>query len=671
MLFLAIVAFLLVTGSTITAFNLVKRTESDLSGVNADGRKKFLKNTGLTDWLMAVAVGFLVGFTLYTGLTSWMPAVGVAILYFMMLLLIVAAAIIWVRKCYGIDELICFVLLVLFITLVAWGVHGWCRGVFALAFFKWLPWVLFTAAVATFAIDMCREYRDRLNRKVERTDDDTKNLKAANILIWAIPAVFTLALLAMLIFGIGIKTWKTLDINLPKTAAVTRTAETAEPAETAKPAETPKPTATPAPAETAEAEEPVEPVSIGDGEFELSYDDWYWLYHWDVMGGDTADDDDFGKNPLDTILANKVARGELAVKDLAGKTEKELYALITFDEVFEEFMDELGFDPVKGAAVMGYYDVVFGTNFLGSSSTESMDHPDALMDLINEKAREWLKDQGAYYSALNSFIATLKRSDEAEIRYSDGGLDDQMYMWGETPDGVPRVIVMESVDHLGFVLTFRRYIKGTTKKEVNYRINCGFQPTNVGKVANVTVQPNPKNPPSTGGGGSSTGGGTPPSTGGGGQPSTGGGTSGGGYIPYIPPTYYSKDSSHSSASGKNDDPGIKNDPFTGTGVGGTKSSEDLPDNSDHGSVKEYEERIDWVADNRVAGDDNKPTADPPKPDTDVKDNAKDGTGNGGVDKGTPVNNGGTSGKDNDTGKPASGINDEISKRDDLWDGAAL
>ena len=173
----------------------------------------------------------------------------------------------------------------------------------------------------------------------------------------------------------------------------------------------------------------MEPVSIGDGEFELSYDDWYWLYHWDVMGGDTADDDDFGKNPLDTILANKVARGELAVKDLAGKTEKELYALITFDEVFEEFMDELGFDPVKGAAVMGYYDVVFGTNFLGSSSTESMDHPDALMDLINEKAREWLKDQGAYYSALNSFIATLKRSDEAEIRYSDGGLDDQMYMW--------------------------------------------------------------------------------------------------------------------------------------------------------------------------------------------------------------------------------------------------
>ena len=670
-MFFAIIMFIAVMFLTAIAIHLVNRTESDMNGANTGSKRKFLKNVDLTGWLLAVAVGFLAGFTLYIGLTGWMPAVVVAIFYLVMLALIVAAAIVWIKKCYGIKELICSVLLVFLIALTAWAVSPLVAGlfgggVFVLALFRWLPWMLFVAAVATFAIDMCREYRDRLEEKAEKTDDDTKNLKAANILIWAIPAAFTLALLAMLIFGIGIKTWKTLDINLPKMAEATKQTS----AETPKPAETPAPVKTAEAEEPKEVEEPVELVEVDDGEFRLSADDWYWLYHWDVMGGDTADDDDFGKNPLDTILANKVARGELAVKDLAGKTEKELYALITFDEVFEEFMDELGFDPVKGAAVMGYYDVVFGTDFLGGHSTELKDHPDALMDRINEMSMYWLQHQDEYYKVLNSFIATLKRSDEAEIRYSDGGLDDQMYMWGETPDGVPRVIVMASTDHSGFVLTFRRYIKGTTKKEVNYRINCGFQPTNVGKVANVTIQPNPKNPPSTGGGGSSTGGGSTPSTGGG-QPSTGGGTSGGGYIPYIPPTYYSKDQSHSSASGKNDDPGIKNDPSTNTGVGSKKSSEDLPDNSDHGSVKEYEERIDWVADNRIAGDDNKPTADPPKPDTDVKDNAKDGTGNGGVDKGTPVDNGGTSGKDNDTGKPASGINDEISKRDDLWDGPAL
>ena len=501
--------------------------------------------------------------------------------------------------------------------------------------------MFFVAAFGVFVIDSLQHYFS------EHSEEDEH--ETPNWLTWLCIAVFTLALLAMLIFGIK---WNALGANLTKAPAqVSTPVETVKPKEEIKATEKPVETAKPVETDTSSGEL-VALVPVSDDGFVLSSNDWYDLRHLKVLGGEKSDDDDFGPNPLDEILAEKVANGELTIKDISGKTEKELYDLVTAREIFDRFVDELAKDPIKGAADMGYYDVIHGTNFLGAFSTELKDHPDALMERINSKALEWLQDEDEYRKVLTAFVATLERSDEIEISYAANGLDDQMYMFGTTPDHVPIVIVMESTDHAGYLLTFRDYIKGTTEVTVKYRINCDFQPTNVSKVAKVTVQPNPANPPSTGGGGGggTTGGGGTPSTGGGGTPSTGGGGTtggGGGYTPPptpTPPITNPKDPTKGTPVGENKGGGPG--PDTNNGVGAVWSTEEEPTNSLHEDLDDYWEDIAELKEpQKEAGDPNTPTYTPPSPApkqpaaTDppkVDNNGDKGTGNGGADKPTPV-----------------------------------
>ncbi|MBR3143665.1 hypothetical protein IKF12_00465 [Candidatus Saccharibacteria bacterium] len=590
----------------------------------------FLRKVGLKGWVYAILVGVVFWFVIYLGPTFTTALWVSPILYCLMLAFIVGLIIWWLSKAYGLGEIICFTVMALAFTWAALAEGQLFAmlcggGAFIASLLTLIPWVFFVVAVGSFLIDSAKHYKT--------TEERDKEHKIAEWDEYALIVIFTLGLIFMFIFGLK---WNALDTKLTKEIElpVKNTTETVRPAETPK--ETAEPAATEKPAETAPAgtsasEDASAELVLLDDEFVLSKNDWYDLRHWAVLGGDKADDDDFGKNPLDEILAKKVADGELTVKDISGKTEKELYGLVTFEELFDKFVEELDKDPVKGAAVMGYYDVIHGTNFLGSFSTELLEHKDALMEKINQKAREWLADRDEYLKVLTAFVATLQRSDEMEISYAANGLDDQMYMWGTTPDHVPVVVVMESTNHSGYLLTFRDYIKGTTKLVVNYRINCDFQPTNVSKVANVTVNPNPAKP-STGGGGSSTGGGGEPITGGGAAPSTGGGGTTGGGGGNTPPVTNPKDPTKGTPVGSNTGKGPG--PNTNNGVGATWSTEEEPTNSLHENLGEYWEDVAELKEpQKEAGDPNTPTYTPPPAENPPKqdNNGDKGTGNGGAD----------------------------------------
>ena len=346
------------------------------------------------------------------------------------------------------------------------------------------------------------------------------------------------------------------------------------------------------------------------------------FYNLDNLKNDTtADDFNFGPNPLEELLAQKVAAGELTAADLAGKSLDELYALFTTDEVDHFFRSRLGDDPALGAATMAYFDSRMGTRFLGVFYDECEGHWDATINSAKEK---WADDQEDYYRTLSAFFAFLDTSDKIEIVKVKNGLDDQMYMNPYTVDHVPDVIVMETLDHDGYFIRYNFSIKGE-HKDVAYRIDCGFQPTNVSKEMDIPVQkkpsPTPSNPPSDPTPGPT----TPPD-----NPTPG---------PTTPPSN-PKDPTKGPDVGKNDDPGPG--PNTNNGVGATSSSEDKPTNSTvFDSYDDYKQEMEDMKntneDQKVGGDSNTPSTTTP-PNTNVDSNADKGNGYGGIDDPTPTHN---------------------------------
>ena len=184
---------------------------------------------------------------------------------------------------------------------------------------------------------------------------------------------------------------------------------------------------------------------------------WHF-YNNDVQGGDEADDFNFGPEPD----AN------------------------TATELDADFRERLENDPALGAADIAWADAWLGTRYLGEFY-ESCNEDWA--KTINKAKETWIKDPDAYAMTLDAFFQMLNT---AEVKVTPGnGLEDQMYMNPYTTDGTPDVIVLATPDHSGKFLTYLFTIKGTGKVKVSYRIECGYQPTNVEEVMGITPQEKP------------------------------------------------------------------------------------------------------------------------------------------------------------------------------------
>lgn len=301
------------------------------------------------------------------------------------------------------------------------------------------------------------------------------------------------------------------------------------------------------------------------------------------------------------------------------------------DNLDVELRKRMKEDPVLGAAVMAWADAMLGTRYLGVFFDECDEEWDAA---INKAKESWVFDKEAYDGTLEAFFKHLDKATK-EVR-EEKGLTDQMYMNPDTIDGVPDVIVLETDNHDGKFLVYTFTIKGE-KIELKYRLDCGFQPTNVAEKMKIA----PKRKVVRTGGKIAfiAGGGIKPS-----QPISGGGGNPGGKDPTPKPKPKpkptpkpKKDPTKGTPVLPNDDPGPG--PNTNNPADPYHSTKDLPTNSNHMTPSDYQKAIEDLKDanegSREGGDPNTPST-PTPPDTPVDDNSESGTGNGGIDQPTPV-----------------------------------
>lgn len=309
-----------------------------------------------------------------------------------------------------------------------------------------------------------------------------------------------------------------------------------------------------------------------------------------------------------------------------------------------EFRSRLIEDPALGAADMAWLDAIVGTRYLGEFYKSCKGD---WAKTINQSKEAFINDQILYNNTREAFFKFLDKADVSVEKAS--GLTDQMYMNGYTKDGVPDVIVLKTKNHTGKFLVYTFKIKGDTFK-VAYRIECGYQPTNVKAVMGITPQGTPKKvtpKKPTGGRGD---GGTPskptkPGKGENGKPK------------------YNKDPN--KAPKKNTEPNDDKGPGPNTNNPSDPqhSTKDTPDSSTSGDYKDYRDNIDKLEDvnknQKTGNDSNKPSTPKPTPDTKVDNNGDKGNGNGSANTPTPVKD---KAKEKETGKP---IDD---KAGEAWEG---
>lgn len=356
---------------------------------------------------------------------------------------------------------------------------------------------------------------------------------------------------------------------------------------------------------------------------------------WHYYNSDLQSDDDktndynFGPNPI---------------KDLETPSA---------EEMDKEFRERLRQDPALGAADMAWFDSLMGTRYLRTFYSQSKEQWDAAMNLGKEY---FIDNPDEYNKTLDAFFKYLDANVKMEVKYQKSGITDQMYMNPYTIDEIPDIIVLASKDHKGWFLVYTFTVKETATIEVAYRIDCGFQPTNVAKIMKVKVKPTPtkkkeeKKKTEVKQASASSAPESTPSEPSNPEPSDPKPSNPEPKKPDpkkpdpepvrpdpdplpTPP----KDPTEGTPVLPNDDPGPG--PDTNNPADPNHSTADLPTNSNHLTPDEYQEAMDENKEaneiSREGGDDNVPST-PTPPGANVDNNGDNGTGNGGIDQPTPV-----------------------------------
>lgn len=559
------------------------------SGRHVENKKKgWFTDISSETWTKALVMGLGVG--LVSFLTTRVPAVFSLVFFAAMLYFYSYLATWWKEDGSRFKEFIPFILIGIFASFVLNQTVAMCMTAFSNTFWAWLIEVIGALVPMVFfwycIISMMFYQEEECKAKKDREGARKKHNWA---LVWVVVAIILILLTLFPFFrtvstnfrvnpdqfGVDSKTssdgnggWFKLFPRAGSSAVIQQ-----QPAATSAPAATATPVATAQPST------------------------WYRFYNTEVLNdNDPNNNFNFGPNPYNV------------------NERAEYYN--------QSYRNRMRIDPALAAADMAWHDAIVGTRYLGTFYEECKGN---WATTINSAKVKFMNDQKLFNQTLDAYFAFLDTADSVELRYVDAGLEDQMYMNGYTVNGVPDVIVMKTDDHDGWFLVYTFVIKGQ-KFEVAYRIDCGYQPTNVEKVMGITPT-TPPTPPTTPPSPPPT---TPPSP----PPTT---------PPSPPPTdppapsYPPKDPTQGTPVGPNDDPGPG--PDTNTGVGGQHSSADQPTNSDHMTHEEYVETIQELneinQEQHVGGDSNTPTVQAP-PETHVDNNGDSGTGNGGIDVSTPV-----------------------------------
>lgn len=155
-----------------------------------------------------------------------------------------------------------------------------------------------------------------------------------------------------------------------------------------------------------------------------------------------------------------------------------------------DFKSSLEEDPALAAATMAYADSVLGTRFMGVF----YDSADADWSLAINRARDYfIKHPQRWHKRVANFVKFLDEHATASLAAADS-YTDQMYMNPYTTSGKPDVIAMTTSQQTGHYLSYKIVIKGNNFT-LNYRCECGYQPTGVVKTMGITPQsPTPNRP---------------------------------------------------------------------------------------------------------------------------------------------------------------------------------
>lgn len=341
----------------------------------------------------------------------------------------------------------------------------------------------------------------------------------------------------------------------------------------------------------------------------------YHFFNLDLQDDGNADDDfNFG---FDRYSAAVTAFEE-------SKPEEDEETFIK-NWLIADFKESLEKDPALAAADLAYADSILGTRFMGVFyESAKQDWAQA----INDAKEIFADDSLTWQLATTEFFGMLGTAEPSVGKISQK-VTDQMYQnpFTADPDKYgPDVIVMKTTDQTGHMLIFNLKIKGNTFK-LGYRTECGYQPVNVAEVMKITPTPNPNktkqsvNPSPT------------PSPSPTPTPNPSPNPTPNPRPTPDPDPRYNKDKSkgiQDDLVAPNDNKGPGED--TNNGVGAKESTKDQPTNSNKQTYTEYKEAIKELEQAQDQTPDVVPASG-----AHVDDNSAKGTGNGGIDTPTPVN----------------------------------
>ena len=385
--------------------------------------------------------------------------------------------------------------------------------------------------------------------------------------------------------------------------------------------------------------------------------------HWHFYNNDLQDDGEklndynFGPNPiLENVSLDKVKDAIKGKKASDTVKVEDIIEMLDVEELKKNHIERIYDDPKLGAANMAWADSILGTRYLGTFYSAAKEQWDVAM---NDAADQWIEDAEEYSKKAAAFERKLDRANKVEIRYKDSGLTDQMYMEPDGKDvGIPDIIVMETDKHSGWFIVYTYIIKETKTLELMYRIDCGYQPTNVAEVMKIKARKNPNKKEKKKKTSTPTPTPTPAPTPVVTTPApvmvTGGGSSSsssssshhhhsGGTVPIPTPIPVPdppdptpvvpvnpiptppKDPTEGSNSDPNDGPGVGKN--TNNPANPNFSTEDQETNSNHTTPEEYNQAIEdshWANEiGREGGDSNEPSTPPPSEDTHEDNNGGD------------------------------------------------
>ncbi|MBR2997065.1 hypothetical protein IKF33_01345 [Candidatus Saccharibacteria bacterium] len=169
----------------------------------------------------------------------------------------------------------------------------------------------------------------------------------------------------------------------------------------------------------------------------------------------------------------------------------------TGGEARDELLRRCQKDPVLLAAVDSWIDVNLGTNLCGVFYEDTAEWRQA----VNDYASAMAHDPELFEKSFEETKNLIMNDSKPSVKEIDEGVEDQMFMRPRSSKSeIPTLTILATEHPDGHYLELKFSVKGDDSFAVNFRMECGFQPTNCAEKLNVPVEKKVVSGGGTGGG---------------------------------------------------------------------------------------------------------------------------------------------------------------------------